>query len=187
MSYRKVLSETIIRYLNGDSEYGIFEDGGIFDETEEIRKYLVIMNENDVLTSCSQPGEDSIINSGTSKYKQRAFVCGYVHKDKENIIMKCLNSETLVFISDIKSPKDVKCTIPVTISIPINPDGTFGEEVIETKCGHATPSEELACLKDHIRDSNHIRNFNIEYKFFCVIDTVWGRKDYIFKLITSAL
>ncbi len=166
MSYKKKISYTIINYLIGSSDYGIFENDSLMEETKAILLELLNIIEYGIITSSSQPG---------SEY-QRAYICGYIPKEICGCVTNIKDKDIIISLCSISTSSDIISSITV-----------FNQGDKYKKLSLTAPSSDISALQDQINSTSNLRDFKVNFRYFVIVDLQWGRQDHIFKVLLNSI
>lgn len=168
----EALCELNARYIEGEVDFSPTYGGPLDEESGPLIPYLAALNRSGFFTITSQPGEDD----GHSK--QRALVDGFASEETAQRI------ERLSLVSDLyilTSPpgRYNGCTMPITTDL-FRPYSWAGAVHLEDETGLFL---EIPHIEKYCGSVQGLR----EAWYVCVIDLCWGRKDYLWRILTDEL
>lgn len=185
------LGELTAQWAEGTVKYhpGGYDDGPA-EETEEIAPALAILNRNGFVTSGSQPGEAAEMGYDGNLWWQRAAVDGFAHEDTAARLEIACKEAGLIFINNgpARWRTTWKRTELVTASFVNEGDGVL------------PPESDDSPYYGHTHFGTHLSRHAVKFHFngYCsavlqaaeqvtVIDPVWGRKDFLWDTLTTAV
>lgn len=167
------LCELNARFIEGDIDFSPTSGVSSLDsESEPLVPYLAALNRAGILTTCSQPGEDS----GHSK--QRAYLDGMARKETA-LRLHRLSMCSDLYIMTAEPGHYNGCMMPITIDV-FRPHSWGGAAILDDATGIFT---EVLGFEGHCSQSA-IQELRETWEV-CVIDLCWGRSDYLWYVLAN--